>query len=279
MNIANVSSSYLQTTHQGHSAPGLQPNATPVAQAESLTRINSTQNTANSENKPNTQQQDQQNAGIGELLSQKAQLGRNTKDYKQRDEQRKDENKGTLAQEQSEKPVDNPAGLDEDDLEEVKELASRDREVRAHEAAHLAAAGQYAKGGINLETKRGPDGKSYAVGGHVSIDTSPVPNDPEATLRKAQKIRAAAIAPAEPSGQDRSVAIEAARMASEARMEITKEKQEEIKQTLESKDKTTEEASTPTGSEQARSRFAQAYENVAGIGQFDTEETRFRATA
>ena len=111
--------------------------------------------------------------------------------------------------------------LTEAEAREVQALKARDREVRAHEQAHLTAAGQYAKGGISYTYERGPDGRLYAVGGEVSVDTSEVPNDPEATLQKAQTLQRAALAPAEPSAQDRAVAAEMARMALEARQEIT----------------------------------------------------------
>lgn len=106
---------------------------------------------------------------------------------------------------------------------QVESLQRRDREVRAHEAAHLAAAGGYARGGAQFEYRRGPDGGSYAVGGEVGIDTSPVAGDPAATLAKAETVRRAALAPAEPSGQDRQVANQAAAMAAQARQELAKE--------------------------------------------------------
>lgn len=110
----------------------------------------------------------------------------------------------------------------------VDQLASRDREVRAHEQAHAAVGGQYA-GSPTYTYQRGPDGVSYAIGGEVSIDTSPIPNDPEATLRKAEQIARAANAPAEPSGQDRSVAAQAAKLAQQARVEISRQSQESAK--------------------------------------------------
>lgn len=111
----------------------------------------------------------------------------------------------------------------------LAELATRDREVRAHEQAHAAVGGQYA-GSPTYSFERGPDGVNYAVGGEVSIDTSPVPNDPEATLRKAQVIRAAASAPAEPSPQDRRVAAQAASLENEARAEIAAKGASEVQQ-------------------------------------------------
>lgn len=103
--------------------------------------------------------------------------------------------------------------------EQIQALAARDREVRAHEQAHASVAGQYAKG-ASYTYQRGPDGVSYAIGGEVQIDTSPIPGDPEATLRKAQQLRRAANAPAEPSSQDARVAALAAQMEQEARLEL-----------------------------------------------------------
>lgn len=104
--------------------------------------------------------------------------------------------------------------------EQVRALAARDREVRAHESAHMAAAGGLARGGISLETERGPDGRQYAVGGEVRIDTSAVAGDPQATIAKARQIRRAALAPAEPSSADRSVASQAAAMEAAATAEL-----------------------------------------------------------
>jgi hypothetical protein len=109
----------------------------------------------------------------------------------------------------------------------ISELKSRDREVKAHEQAHLAAGGQHVTGGANYSYQTGPDGRRYAIGGEVGIDTSPVSGDPQATLAKAQQIRAAALAPAEPSSQDRKVAAQASQMATEARADIMNTKQEE----------------------------------------------------
>ncbi|GLH75042.1 hypothetical protein GETHLI_35450 [Geothrix limicola] len=106
----------------------------------------------------------------------------------------------------------------------IEALKARDRQVRAHEAAHLAAAGGLALGGASFTYQQGPDGKSYAIGGEVTLDTSPVPGDPRATLAKAQQIQAAALAPADPSPQDRSVAAAAAAMAIQAQQDLQKAK-------------------------------------------------------
>jgi hypothetical protein len=100
----------------------------------------------------------------------------------------------------------------------LQQLQARDREVRAHELAHVAT-GAGLVSGASFSYQRGPDGRFYAVGGEVSIDTSPVPGDPQATASKAEQIQRAALAPAQPSGQDRAVAAQAARMAMEARLQ------------------------------------------------------------
>lgn len=102
--------------------------------------------------------------------------------------------------------------------EEVAELKARDAEVRRHEQAHATTGGSYA-GSPSYEFQRGPDGRNYAVGGEVQIDVSPVPGDPQATIEKMQVVIAAALAPAEPSGADRSVAREAQQTLAEARTE------------------------------------------------------------
>jgi hypothetical protein len=117
--------------------------------------------------------------------------------------------------------------LSEQDRRILNELRARDAEVRAHEQAHLAAAGPYATGAPTFEFQTGPDGKQYAISGEVSIDASPVPGDPEATARKAQAVKRAALAPREPSEQDRAVAAQAAQLEAQARQEVKAEKAEE----------------------------------------------------
>lgn len=105
----------------------------------------------------------------------------------------------------------------------IRSLEARDREVRAHEQAHLAAAGSLALSGAHFTFQKGPDGKQYTIGGEVSVDTSPVPGDLQATLEKARQIRAAALAPAAPSAQDRRVAAQAAAMEQQAQAELSRE--------------------------------------------------------
>lgn len=103
--------------------------------------------------------------------------------------------------------------------QQVQDLVERDKEVRTHEQAHQSAGGEYASS-PTYQFTQGPDGKRYATGGEVQIDTSVVPGDPAATIAKMQQIRAAALAPAEPSAQDLAVARSAAASEVKARKEL-----------------------------------------------------------
>ncbi len=114
---------------------------------------------------------------------------------------------------------------------EIEELERRDAEVRAHEQAHAATGGQYASA-PQYEFETGPDGRRYAVGGQVSIDISEE-STPEQTIRKMQQVRAAALAPVEPSPQDLQVAAEATQKAFEARVELAEDNRETLQATQE----------------------------------------------
>ncbi|MEE9466368.1 MAG: putative metalloprotease CJM1_0395 family protein [Candidatus Neomarinimicrobiota bacterium] len=107
---------------------------------------------------------------------------------------------------------------------ETEELKAEDAKVREHERAHVAAAGQYAVGGARYQYKIGPDGNRYAVHGEVQIDASEIPDDPDATVRKMQVVRRAALAPRDPSSQDQRVAAQATRTEMEARTDLAEER-------------------------------------------------------
>jgi hypothetical protein len=102
---------------------------------------------------------------------------------------------------------------------EIERLKQRDREVTAHEMAHIAAGGPYVRGGATFQYQYGPDGKRYAVGGEVSIDMATISGDPEATISKMRTVIGAALAPASPSAQDRMVAARASRIQMDMQME------------------------------------------------------------
>lgn len=117
--------------------------------------------------------------------------------------------------------------LSQQDKQQITELDKRDKEVRAHEAAHRSAGGGLTQP-ASFSYQTGPDGRRYAVGGEVRIDTSAVPHDPQATLLKANRIHAAALAPVQPSSQDHHVAAQAAAMANQARIEMAQQQQKNV---------------------------------------------------
>lgn len=118
--------------------------------------------------------------------------------------------------------------LSEEERAQVAKLKQVDAKVRAHERAHAAVGGQYA-GAPSYSYTRGPDGQMYAIGGEVSIDIG-AEDDPQATLQKASQVAAAALAPADPSGQDRAVAAAAAQLRLQALGQIREEKRAEDEQ-------------------------------------------------
>ncbi|PCI64973.1 MAG: catalase [Gammaproteobacteria bacterium] len=127
----------------------------------------------------------------------------------------------------------NVSDLDQAEQQQVAQLQARDREVRAHEAAHASVGGSLT-GSPNLNFTSGPDGKRYATSGDVSIDISKVANDPSATIAKLQQVQSAALAPAQPSSQDRKVAAIASAGISDAQVELSLERLENSKQASES---------------------------------------------
>lgn len=119
----------------------------------------------------------------------------------------------------------NSQEVDEEVLAEIRELSRRDAEVRAHEQAHASVGGQYT-GAASYTYKTGPDGVRYAVGGEVSISLPSVSGNPEQAIRAAEQVRRAALAPAEPSEQDRRVAASASQIIIQARAEAQRQQQE-----------------------------------------------------
>ena len=111
----------------------------------------------------------------------------------------------------------------------VAELQLRDREVRAHEAAHKAAGGAHV-GGASYTYQYGPDGRQYAIGGEVPVDLSTSGGSPEAVIAKMEQVRAAALAPADPSAQDYAVAAAADAIAAQARHDLRAAEKEELQQ-------------------------------------------------
>ena len=116
---------------------------------------------------------------------------------------------------------DDPQALSPEEQTHVSKLRARDLEVRAHEAAHIGASGGLA-GGASFTYQEGPDGRRYAIGGEVPI-SAPASSDPQQALMNAERMRAAALAPAAPTGQDRAVAARASAIAAQARAALAEE--------------------------------------------------------
>jgi hypothetical protein len=110
--------------------------------------------------------------------------------------------------------------LSPDQQRQVAALKQTDRQVRSHEQAHLAAGVGLVRGS-GFTYQAGPDMQRYAVAGEVSIDTSPG-RTAEESIAKAQQIRAAALAPADPSTQHRRGAASASQMEMQARQELAR---------------------------------------------------------
>ncbi len=109
---------------------------------------------------------------------------------------------------------------------EIKELELTEKEVIVHEQAHKAVGGSVT-GPITYTHTEGPDGKRYIDGGEVSINTKEG-STPEETLKILEKVKAAALAPAEPSPQDLRVAASATAQIQQTRVEITKQNVEQL---------------------------------------------------
>ena len=116
------------------------------------------------------------------------------------------------------------AELTPEQQQQVSQLKQIDAKVRAHEQAHISVGADLVLGGPTFSYQTGPDNRRYAVSGEVSIDTSPA-RTPEETIPKAQHIRATALAPADPSPQDHSVAAQASQMEQQARQELAIQQQ------------------------------------------------------
>ncbi len=108
---------------------------------------------------------------------------------------------------------------------DLSELQAVDRRVRAHELAHSSVGGRYT-GAPHYTFERGSNGVNYAVAGEVEIDTSRISGDPEATMEKMRIVQAAALAPLDPSPQDRAVAATARGIEAAARYEMLQQQSE-----------------------------------------------------
>lgn len=110
------------------------------------------------------------------------------------------------ARKQQGAPVD-ADGLTARERSLVQQLAAIDRSVREHEMQHYYGGRPYSAL-PEYWTVRAPDGRDYAITGMVRFDRRLLPDDPEANLIKLQVLKRSALAPLDPSEEDRLVARE-----------------------------------------------------------------------
>ena len=151
-------------------------------------------------------------------------------------------------------PTKNVAGkeLTLEQQEELLHLQQRDQEVRVHEQQHASVGGQHT-GSPSYDFKTGPDGKQYVVGGSVSVDLSPIAGDPTATIDKMRQVKAAALAPAQPSSADKNAAAAADTHIANATAELMQA----------AKAATTDEAEPTTAAEAGTAPTAAAADKAA----------------
>jgi hypothetical protein len=145
--------------------------------------------------------------------------------------------------------------LSNEQQQQVRELQKTDTQVRQHEQAHKTVGGPYA-GAISLEYTTGPDGRRYATAGEVPIDASPVRNDPEATIAKMEVVKRAALAPPDPSPQDRAVAAKADAAKAQAQGELRDNGQDQSAEGAEAGTDMSGNAASPLLSRQAMAAYA-----------------------
>lgn len=165
--------------------------------------------------------------------------------------------------------------LSEEEQRIVRELRQTDAEVRRHELAHRTAGGPYTSA-PTYQYVRGPDGKLYAVSGEVSIDVSPE-STPQATIIKMDIVIRAALAPTDPSSQDRAVANQAKQLKLQAQAELATQEQEEAAQAAEER-RQREAAQGTLDTQAATQAYQGAQDSLAAIAG-NSARTAFSAFA
>ncbi len=129
------------------------------------------------------------------------------------------------AKNSSQQKDENSTELTTQEKAELTKLKAIDSKVRAHETAHQS--GPAASGGASLTYAKGPDGVMYAVAGEVPVRIT-TGSTPQETITNMQGVIATALAPADPSPQDLSIASKARIILMQAQQEFAQEIQEKI---------------------------------------------------
>jgi len=96
---------------------------------------------------------------------------------------------------------------DQEDFERVlSKFKKSDSDIRTHEQIHATIGHTTAP--ISYSYQKGPDGKMYAVGGAVRLDTS-IPDDPKAAQFKLDQLKRASNGPSDLSSSDITISTQA----------------------------------------------------------------------
>lgn len=139
---------------------------------------------------------------------------------------------------------DESPALSEAERQEVRRLRSQERRLSMAQNAQRQLAGPYARS-VSRSFRNGPDGVGYAVDGSISLDTT-ASSSPQENLKKAQTLRAAAMASGQPSASDMEAIARANQMEAKAQLEMARSAREEA---------------IPVDEEGARSHAAATYES------------------
>ena len=105
--------------------------------------------------------------------------------------------------------IEQSSGIDKYDEKDFAKVLEKfkqtDTNIRSHEQIHASIGHTTAP--IAYTYQEGPDGKMYAVGGSVRLDTS-IPNDPKAAAFKLDMLQKAASGPTDSSAADNTIAAQ-----------------------------------------------------------------------
>lgn len=105
---------------------------------------------------------------------------------------------------------------------EILKAQNWQNSVKQHERAHMQAGGEFA-GAATYVYGKGPDGRTYITGGEVSMKV-PSGGDLDQLNYALERVKRAAMAPADPSPQDLATFSAAAARQGAVRAEIMKKK-------------------------------------------------------
>lgn len=117
------------------------------------------------------------------------------------------------------------AGKDLKVKSDVRRLINWENNVKQHEQAHMSVGGGLV-GAARFSYTVGPDGKRYVAGGEVSISI-PSSHKEEDNVQTFERVKRAALAPADPSPQDIKTAAMASALLTAAYQKLAKQKAED----------------------------------------------------